>query len=548
MLRTHWMVSATVATAYYRNSDYYASVPGDWLGKGSPLLGLSGEAKADDFDKLADNLHPQTGEPLTTYTREGRRVGLDMTFNATKSVSIARELAGGLNAGDHRIEQAHREAVKYTVGMIEKDMQARVRAGGANENRATGNLVAYRATHRDIRINADDHMPDPQLPDHVFIFNATHDAVEDKWKAAEIGQIKHDAPFYEAAYHSRLAHNLKEIGYGIERKGKAFEIAGISDELARKFSRRSEYISKVAGDLGITKPEWTAKLGATTRLGKVNETADDLNRYYVSRLTDKEKQQLASLEGRASRETSVQDATKFAIGHMFERNSVVDSKRLYEAALRHGIGSVSPEEVQEEAKRQGLIVRDGEATTKVVLAEETRVIAFAREGRGTCRQLGAEASTSPSLLASLMKGAPPQQSNGATPSALGQREKGHSDESKPPMVGPLAPGHDIQAVSTNTIQGKGGGPNAHPATLSPEQQAISAPDTRAGSKPQIPSVSIEKEVQIRAPSTTSFSTDQLRSARHVWESPDRVMMIRGAAGTGKTHAMRASESASPRTA
>ena len=36
-----------------------------------------------------------------------------------------------------------------------------------------------------------------------------------------------------------------------------------------------------------------AKLGATTRLGKAKELADDLNGYYVSRLTDDEKQQLA---------------------------------------------------------------------------------------------------------------------------------------------------------------------------------------------------------------------------------------------------------------
>ena len=109
----------------------------------------------------------------------------------------------------------------YTVGMIEAEMEARVRAGGANGNRTTGNLVAYRVTHRDTRINADDQHPDCQLHDHVFIFNATWDAVEGKWKATELGQVKHDLPFYEAAYHNRLASNIKALGYGIERKGKS---------------------------------------------------------------------------------------------------------------------------------------------------------------------------------------------------------------------------------------------------------------------------------------------------------------------------------------
>ena len=76
---------------------------------------------------------------------------------------------------------------------------------------------------------------------------------------------------------------------------------------------------------------------------------------------------------------------------MFERKSVVDEKRLYETAIRHGIGSVTPEGVQEEAKRQGLLLKDGEATTRQVLAEEGRVIGFARDGRGTCGRMGSEA-------------------------------------------------------------------------------------------------------------------------------------------------------------
>ena len=36
----------------------------------------------------------------------------------------------------------------------------------------------------------------------------------------------------------------------------------------------------------------------------------------------------------------------------------------------------------------------------------------------------------------------------------------------------------------------------------------------------------------------TLSPEQLRIARHVWASPDRVILIRGAAGTGKTHTMR----------
>lgn len=66
---------------------------------------------------------------------------MDFAFNSTKSVGIARELAGIDNAGDARTEQTHREAVGYAMGLIEQDMQTLVRVGGAAHDRVTGDLV-----------------------------------------------------------------------------------------------------------------------------------------------------------------------------------------------------------------------------------------------------------------------------------------------------------------------------------------------------------------------------------------------------------------------
>ena len=442
MLRTHWITNGQAAKAYYQASDrdYYSKVTGDWLGRGAQMLGLQGEVRKDDFFALCDNLDPRSGTPLTTYTRDGRRVGIDLNFNSTKSVGIVRELAGENNQGDDRVEAAHREAVAYSMRYVEADMRGRVRVGGKNEDRVTGNMVAMRVTHRDTRISGEDAMPDMSLHDHVVVFNATYDSVEQKWKAAQIGEIKHDAPYYEAIYHNRLASNLRALGYGIRRKDKAFEVAGVSDELVKKFSRRRAYINKIAEKLGITSAEGRDTLGASTRLGKAKEVADDLNGYWVGRLTDPERQVLTQMIGKQSYLSNEQEGVEYATKHMFERSSVVDERRLYESAIRYGIGSVTPEGVQAEAKRQGVLVRNGEATTRDVLAEEGRIIQFAREGRGKMRPLGRGANGT-------------QQDRGA----------------------PLD-------------------------TLSPEQRAI---------------------------------------CRHVWESPDQVVLIRGAAGTGKTRTMSA---------
>jgi hypothetical protein len=189
--------------------------------------------------------------------------------------------------------------------------------------------------------------------------------------------------------------------------------------------------------LGISGGAARDNLGASTRLGKATETAADLNAYWRGRLTDSEKRELTQLIGKPSYVSNEREAVEFAIAHRFERNSVVDERRLYEAAIRYGIGSVTPEAVREEAIRQGVLTRDGEATTRDVLAEEARIIQFAREGRGAMTRSGRDGA-------------------------------GHQDTQ-----------FDL---------------------LSEEQRAI---------------------------------------CRHVWDSPDQVLLIRGAAGTGKTKTMRA---------
>lgn len=495
MLRTNWAYSASAAVNYLSVSDYFASSPGEILGKGTDHLNTKGMSDRDLFETLVHNLDPATGLPLRPHAREGDRVGIDFTFNAPKSVSIARELAGLDNEGDPRIESAHREAVAYAMKHVEADMQCRVRVSGLNENRTTGNMIAYRVTHRDTRINADDQMPDMSLHDHCFVLNATFDPVEKKWKAAELGQIKHDACYYESLFHNRLAHNLKELGYGIRREGKAFEISGIDRKLIDKFSRRRQYIKAVAEKLGITSPEGMSKLGATTRLGKTKELADDLNGYYVSRLTDAEKRQLSDLKGQPGYECTHDKAVRYAIGHEFYTKSVVEERKLYETAIRHGIGSVTPEGIQKEAMRQGVLLKDGEATTKAVLAEEGRIIAFAREGRGTCKPLGNDEGRTNGVMQP-SGSALPRPDLVSTALELSQQQKGRPDESKRPLarastdaLGPISTDRPYLVTSKQD-----------PATLSPEQQAI---------------------------------------CRHVWESPDRVILIRGAAGTGKTTTMKA---------
>ena len=89
-------------------------------------------------------------------------------------------------------------------------------------------------------------IPDPHYHIHAFVFNATYDEVEARWKAGQFGNIKRDAPFYEAAFNARLGKSLVEAGYGIRRTDRSFELASVSRELIEKFSRRTNEIERLA--------------------------------------------------------------------------------------------------------------------------------------------------------------------------------------------------------------------------------------------------------------------------------------------------------------
>ena len=202
--------------------DYYDEgqrVAGEWFGLGAERLGLSGKVRTDDFLRLCENQHPVSGETLTarlntTRTEGGddvanRRIFYDFTFSPPKSVSIVAFLAK-----DTRILESHTRAVRSALREFETFVATRIRTGGAQSDRLTGNFVAALFTHDTSRAL------DPHVHTHCIAFNATFDPVEQRWKALQNFELLRAKKFAENAYYHELTRELRGFGYRIRNRAR----------------------------------------------------------------------------------------------------------------------------------------------------------------------------------------------------------------------------------------------------------------------------------------------------------------------------------------
>lgn len=407
MIRMIQSTSALGAKSYFSNAlnqaDYYINdqeLKGWFQGKLTQRLGLGYDASKDDFFALCENIHPRTGNPLTPRSKENRTVGYDINFHCPKSVSIVHALSG-----DRHIMDIFEQSVSETMQEIETDVQTRIRKEGKYADRQTGELVWAEFTHQTAR-PVGDHAPDPHLHAHCFVFNATWDNSENRFKAAQFRNIKRDMPYYQARFHKRLSDKLSHAGYDIEQMKNSFELKGVPKRAIEHFSKRTDEIGRIATEKGIHSAKDLDALGARTRSKKQAGMS-------MAELRQEWKRQIKQLEStenlnddpaynapiRSSKHKDVSTAeTKksvdYALKHAFERASVVPERRLLAEAYRYNIGkdNASLSLIDRAFANNSDIIRVSEngramCTTKEVLKEEKEMVALARKGIGAVTPL-----------------------------------------------------------------------------------------------------------------------------------------------------------------
>lgn len=265
----------------------------------------------------------------------------------------------------------------------------------------TGNMVWAEFHHFTARpVNG---VPDPHLHAHCFAFNATWDEPEQRWKAGQFGQLKREGAYYEAVFHTRFAKQLSDLGYGIERTDKGWEIAGVPQSVIEKFIHRAKEVEALALERGITTAKGRDSLAAYSRERKNDGiTKEELREVWNNRLTPDERTAMTRLTPNGRKvelpdgalrldQITPKKAMDYAVAHCYERASVVTENELLREALRHGVGAVEVEQVRRQLMRDDFIKQENGGqrwlTTKRILDEERKLIDFVREGKGVCQPL-----------------------------------------------------------------------------------------------------------------------------------------------------------------
>jgi conjugative relaxase-like TrwC/TraI family protein len=395
-------------------------VAGEWQGRLAAHLGLTGAVSAEDFAKLSQGQHPETGEQLvrqrasyeyqdadgrTVKTME-HRAGWDATFSAPKSVSLT-----ALVGGDDRVREAHRDSVRIALEQLEHYTQARI--GGNHPPETTGKFIAAKFEHDTAR-PVDGYVA-PQLHTHAVIFNIT-EREDGQPRAIQPQSLFDSQQFATAVYQSELTYRLRELGYKITvgRSG-APEVKGYSQEYLDASSPRSQQIREYLERTGRHGKEAAEIAAHSTRDKKEIHSPGEVMAAHRKLAADFGNQ--ADAVVRAARERvqhqekpansfdRVRESLTFSRDKNFEREAVVDERVLLRDGLRRGMGDVTYAQV-----RANLDVRiaSGEFqrverthmpgrqfTTAKTIAAEHEIISRVRQGRNQAEPvlLGSQAIT-----------------------------------------------------------------------------------------------------------------------------------------------------------
>ncbi|ASC70371.1 Multifunctional conjugation protein TraI [Halomicronema hongdechloris C2206] len=378
------VISPNQGETYYTAENYYSNEENQanstWSGKGARSLGLSGQVQGEAFKNLLHGNSTQGDKTLSgrKINPEKHRAGIDLTFSAPKSLSLA-----ALVGGNEALEQAHRTAMARTLEVIEERYaQTRVRTEEGRKAIATGNLIVAQFHHDTSREK------DPQLHTHCVVINATQLA-DGRWQSLHNDILFKQQKLLGMIYQNELAVEVQRLGYAIDpRANGQFELQGYRPADLQTFSKRREQILATVGENATAQERELATL--MTRAPKGKEIPrEELRAYWQAQA------EVLHLEHPQPRvldwQSDLKKAVQAGLNHCSEREAVFRREQVERFALENHLGQQFFEDLQQTLDTDPEVIHtdDQRLTTQTAVLRELETIRTVLEGRG---QVGAIAS------------------------------------------------------------------------------------------------------------------------------------------------------------
>lgn len=348
------------------------STPGRWVGRLAAADGLTGVADREALAAAFAGRHPD-GSPMAIHRRHV--AGFDLTLSPSKSVSLVWAL--GTEDDARQVEEAL-YAARDEVERYLESTACFVRRGHAGVDQESGNgFLGVVFLHRTSRLG------DPGVHLHWTAFNVT-EGPDGRRTALDARALYRERYAGEAVFQAtlrrELATRLGLVFDEMDRHGVA-EVAGISAEMRRAFSRRRAEIVAEMERLGVRSGEGARMAALSTRKPKpTGITEAELRAEWRARAGDLRLDLSGVPRVPRTPELRAEDdelAASLTEEHAaFERRDVI---RACARAARHGatLDEIVRRSEQFLASEQAVALTEGRWTTPEMLALENRVVDFA---------------------------------------------------------------------------------------------------------------------------------------------------------------------------
>ena len=310
----------------------------------------------DRFATLVQGFNPETGVKLVQNAGERGRVALhDFCVSAPKSISVIWAMAGGeLKSG---IENAQKAGAREHLDFMSSKSFSRQGKGGLIKTPAP--LMGAIFEHASSREG------DPQLHIHCVMLNVCQRPDRTTGALQTMEMMRWQGAAASLA-HAKMAWELRKLGLPIEKKGKLFEVAGVSPDVLKHFSKRREQIEKAVNqrlsESGLDPLEYRKhgklhdKVAIDTRSNKPAMTREELQKVW-----DLEGAKLgftqADVEALRNDEPMVEmsreellEAARNTVSELTEHKAVFKEPDLLAALAVSLVGLASPEQIKRAAE------------------------------------------------------------------------------------------------------------------------------------------------------------------------------------------------------